>query len=195
MSDFIWGFLGAVAGTVIGVPVLAFLGKAVIDHWLSRRLERFKDQLQLAREKELEELRREWRVAAHQRETRFASWHSRQATILAELYSLLVRAEGSLRPTIPDFKAGPIDDAWRAREELRKYFEENMLFIPDQIANQAGYVLNRLSQVLLRVSTDDIGAEEQDVLAEVLGNEIPRIRKEIREELQTILLGGALNAP
>jgi hypothetical protein len=156
---------------------------------LAEPLESFKNQLQLDREKELESLRTALRVATHEQETRFSEWHQRQATTLAELYRLLVQAEETLRPSLQDLQAAPIAESWDTREKLRKYFEENKVLIPDHIERRVDYLLNRLSQVLLRKSIGDIDSSEKQVIASVTGTEIPQLLEDIRLQVRIVLSG------
>jgi hypothetical protein len=188
MTEFFWGFLGSVAGAVIGVPVLAYLSKTVVNHWLTRQLEQFKDQLQRDRDTSLEELRTNLRVLAYQRETRFARWHDRQASVLAELYSHLLRSETALRPSLPTFEIASVDEAWKAREALRIYFEENAVFIPAQIESSIEQVLNPLSHILLRISGSEITADEKERITEIVGVDFPRLREGIRRQVRAILI-------
>jgi hypothetical protein len=138
---------------------------------------------------DLSKLSNDLSVLAHKRTTRFSEWHSRQITILSELYRRLYRAEEALRPSISDLTAAPIEKSWMLREELRTYFEENAVFIPDQIWKDVDYLLNRLSQVLLRKSSDNIAPEEEKIILDVTGNEIPQLRDNIREQIKIILAG------
>lgn len=138
---------------------------------------------------ELSKLSNDLSVLSHKKTTLFSEWHSRQINILSELYTRLYRAEEALRPSIPNFRAAPIETSWTRREELRTYFDENAVFIPDQIREDVGYLLNRLSQVLMRVSSGDISSEEEKIISEVTGNEIPQLRDSIREQIKTILAG------
>jgi hypothetical protein len=150
----------------------------------------FTEELRTRFTTELEILRTNLRVTAHQRETRFSEWYGHQTNVLSELYTLLSRAEQSMRPTIPNFGPQPIEESFQHRENLRTYAEENAVFIPDQISEDLNYLQNRLSQVLLRRSRGDkLSANEEEIMQEILGTELPQLRSKIKDQI-FILLGG-----
>jgi hypothetical protein len=68
--------LATVLSNTAIIAVIAFLAKKLVERWLDRNLEAFKSQLKRSE-------------IVH--ETKFALLHERQASVIAELYSLLVR--------------------------------------------------------------------------------------------------------
>jgi AraC-like DNA-binding protein len=137
-------------------------------------------------------------VATHEQETLFTEWHQRQAATLAELYRLLVRAEETLRPDLLNLQGGSIAATGDAFDKLRRYFEENQVFIPDHVEKQVGDFLFEVAY-LLRYGSGDIdsmargaGMEISQVLRHLqdkAGTKIPQLRQNVRLQITTLLSG------
>ena len=91
----------------VGVVVVGFLAKILLSQFLSKDMERFKTRLSTEHAVEIERFRSDVRLAAFQRETRFASLHQKRAEVVAYLYKLLVGTERSAQSLISPVKWTP----------------------------------------------------------------------------------------
>ncbi len=97
--------LTTLAATGFGSAAFVFLAKALTTHLFSVDLECFKAELKGSQEKELERLRSDLRMAAFQRETRFAKLHEKQLEVIAELYRRLCSAHSAMSTLLLPIKS------------------------------------------------------------------------------------------
>jgi len=118
--------------SAIFTGVLAFAAQKIIERWLSRSLEKFKVDLQLA---------------AFEHQTRFTDLHKRRAEAIAEIYKRLARAEKILQLfSLPIIYYGESDKpGWQQVSEklaptekavsaVSDFYRENKIFLSPQQA-------------------------------------------------------------
>lgn len=93
---FLTGLTSSVIITIF-LSVIGFLGRSIIERWLSRNLEKYKGELQAAHEKELETLRLEISEDKYKFETKHKLLFEKQIEVLTTLYNFLVSAETERR--------------------------------------------------------------------------------------------------
>ncbi len=117
--------LVAFGGNAALLLVIAFLGRSVISNFLTKDIEKFKGDLQ---------------VAAIEHEIRFSKLHEKRAEVLADLYKLLVVAawetESFASPIEwagePD-KKQKYQKAMNAISEYFRFFDQHRIYLPEEL--------------------------------------------------------------
>jgi hypothetical protein len=199
--------LTTIGSTAVIVSVFAFLTKSVINHLLTRDVEKFKARLQSDADMEIEKLKNSLQIVAVEHQVRFSKLHERRAEIIADLYARLVDAErmGDRYVTVEAWEeTKERQKAYEATErglvELYFFVEKNRIYLPEPVCEL-------LQQFVLAVRTNAInmhifvpveavsdtlikGRAEaiKDVFESVQGK-IPAARKALESEFRRILGG------
>jgi hypothetical protein len=80
-----------VGSTAVIVSAFTFLTKSVINHLLTRDVEKFKAGLKADADIEIEKLKHSLEKVAVEHQVRFSKLHSERAEVIAELYKSLAR--------------------------------------------------------------------------------------------------------
>jgi len=189
-------FFGGTAGSLI-------LARWLFSHLLHRDLEKYKAELQLKNELEMERLRSELRVAAHERETVFSRLHDRQAGVVAELYKLLIEARAAftefMRVLRLDDGSTEEERAHRAQDAFaafQEYFRTHAIFLDESLCEKIDGALRLLwdkgmefaahAQLRERSFHRDLGDGQFKAWKE-LDTRLPEIQKDIEERFRTLL--------
>src|SRR5687767_12038505 len=88
-----WGFilelLKTLGTTAIVVGASAWFTKAVITHFLSRKIEVYKIELKSESDKRIEEVKSQLQIMAQEHQIVFSRLHEKRAEIVAESYTLI----------------------------------------------------------------------------------------------------------
>jgi hypothetical protein len=154
--------LADAAITAVFLTVLGYLGRSIIERWISRDLEKYKAELQVTNARELEKLRADLRLTAFEYEIRFAKLHEKQAEVIAKFYELLVIANeqiyemGSI--TVSDEESSlsfkeivqtRTNRAFEAFDALIKFYNRNRLYFEEQTRTKIDGLLHALQDTLM----------------------------------------------
>jgi hypothetical protein len=176
--------------------VLLYIIQKVFDERASRRLEQLKTDL---------------RLAAFERETRFAKFHERQADVIAELYKRLAQIQSNLRSfahaidsdTLNYTKGEKDKAAAESVEAFWDYFQEHRIYLPKTLGERIEQFYQQSTSAYVNLSLADLSQFASDIepdqekyreknLAEasrILADKISPVRDDIEQELRK-LLGG-----
>lgn len=173
-----------------GLLLAAYLGRSLLAQLFAKELESFKGDIQ----RDLEGVRREMRVQAHEREIRFSRWHERQLDVLIGLYGHLAEAHRAAERMhmTSYFSLGqsPVTDpSFRACEQIREHLRQQRLFVPDDLADKVSDVVDELSNTLLGLSQGTITREDSGRTTHALALRLAMILGEVRGDVQRILAG------
>lgn len=184
------------------LAILLFAGKSLIERWLSRNLEKYKAELQLA---------------AFEHQTRFTKLHEKRAEVIAELYKRLVQFQGSvqrLANIIGDERECEglyeiyCEVALGSWETFMEYFEENRVYLTENLCEKFDWFqcagLAALSVFAFYQGDPSLDstplpsgldlarkAARQPVAIErvldMINVHLPRLRQEIETEFRTML--------
>jgi hypothetical protein len=120
----------------IGLFALFFIFRELFNRWMSRDVEKYKASLQASHDTEIERFRSDLRIAAFERETRFAGLHERRAEVIAELYKRLARMHQRFDSYLSPLQVGDEDahsekgkEAATCANDFFDYFNESRIYL------------------------------------------------------------------
>lgn len=184
----------------------AFLTKSVINHLLTRDVEKFKARLQADADIEIEKLKNSLQMVSVEHQVRFSKLHEKRAEIIAELYARLVHAERDAIESVGvvswDYEKRQVEFAAIHQKlvDLLLFIEQNRIYLPEPVCEllENFFVTAKLSAMKMstwappieRSPDPTIYEEEIQGFREVFVSaqaEIPAARKALESEFRTIL--------
>ena len=185
--------LVAVGGNAALLLVLAFLGRSLMSTILTKDLEKFKADLQ---------------VAAVERQVRFSKLHEKRAEVLAELYKLLVAATWQTTNFAspmewvgePDKKTLYVT-AINAIAEYFRFFDQHRIWLPADLCAPLEDFAKRLRTptmgfgVYLKFEHPNESTEKEKFDAwnkawDAVQTDIPKLRSAIEAQFRSLLGAG-----
>lgn len=158
--------------------------KASIKHEYDQKYETFKASIQAQHNLELEKLRSELRIAAFEKEIRFAKLHERRAEVVAELHAQLQDILMMMQLNIYSEGAEQdIENIRQVRNANFSYFRHNKIYLPDNIELKIDKLYKEI--ILLTNSKNN---ESTTTKIMMLHNDLQPIFRELKLEFK-ILLG------
>lgn len=170
--------------SAIFTGVLAFLFQSFIKQWLSRNLEEFKVNLQLA---------------AFEHQTRFTKLHEKRAEVIAELYKRLVKTERGLRLVLDTIPGLPpehlLEETLRpvldSIPDFSSYFEMNSIYLDGNVCGKLKDLNDEfqmaLAGTLYYLEEDPGSTRGWEIAFETLTEKIPPIKESIEREFRKML--------
>lgn len=180
----------SVLGSGVLLGAVAWLVRSLMLHLLSKDLESFKGQLQLA---------------AFEHQVRFSQLHERRASILAELYSKVVQLHRTASSFVHWYQSANDADKkrrlkllWQAADEYVGYFEQHRIYFDETTCAKVDSLNDALSKA---TSVLAVIAEEREYLAvtdeqifdewkkavAVLDMDAPKLKKSLEDCFRQIL--------
>jgi hypothetical protein len=127
--------LYSLGGYAVLLACLGFLAKSIINHYLSKDIEKYKEQLKANSELAQKELENSLKLIAIEHNIRFKSLHEKRAEVIAELYRRLSEAVNYTRSFLSLFevdgdksKPEKYEDAMRKFFDFGSYFEKHRIY-------------------------------------------------------------------
>jgi hypothetical protein len=199
-------FITAIGGSALLFAVFGFLSRSIINHFLSKDVEKYKIDLRAENERSLEELKTSLKIIAFEHEIRFSRLHDKRAKIIAELYTRLVGLVHAAEQFVSLFQnpQGPnkLDLFKIVMDEMEKfmpYFEKNRIFLDDSLCGKVDKFLDVLTKPVYQFLGAIAPEEESNVdnTREKLGlwfaawnsvkDDVAMARKELECEFRNIL--------
>lgn len=128
-------------GNATLIVVLAWLGKSLLSHFLSKDLDKFKGALNAEYTIASEKLKHELKLIASEHEVRFQKLHEKRADVIAEIHRLIREVHAKMRHLslffIGDMDEKPkkevFDKVMEASGNLYNYFYENSIYLPEKL--------------------------------------------------------------
>jgi len=168
MQDFSITVLSSVTASGALTGFLLWLSKTWISENLKsrikleyeQRLETYKVQLRAQHETEIERLRADLRIAAFERETRFAKLHVQRAETIAKVYALLQEFYGRVFDYVRYFGTASDEPLVDRRESVNKtmkefgdFYRPNRIFLPAETEQRVTELQNELFSLARRFKT------------------------------------------
>ena len=182
--------LTAVGGSAVLIGAVAWLVRSLMLHLLSKDLETFKGQLQLA---------------AFEHQVRFTQLHERRASILAELYSKIVQLHQVATSFVRRYpsaseaeKDQKLKQLWQAADDYRSHFERHRIYFDQPTCDTVDSLNGTLSRAtsVLAVFTDEgktVTATKEEIFEEwkkamtAIDDEVPKLKQSIEDCFRGIL--------
>jgi hypothetical protein len=192
-----WSTLVERLGTFgIGAAALSYLITRLIEHSLSKDLDRFKTSLQSEHDVAIERLRADLRVVAFTAETKMASLLARRAEVIAELYRKLAEFHSAfsdfLRPLQTGGKEAHIkrgESSAKLGTEFFSFFNTNRIYFAESFCAR----VDELNTIFMRVWADfdygsgEIRGKEWIEAWKRFEKEVPPLRREIEHMLRSMI--------
>jgi len=177
--------------------VITFLGRSLIGNFLTKDIEKFKGDLQLA---------------AIEHEIRFSKLHEKRAEVLADLYKLLVAATWETASFASPWEfAGELDKkqkyqkAMNAIAEYFRFFDQHRIYIPQELCASLEAFAQGLRSPTIGFGVylpfefpNERTAEEKfkawDKAWESVQTDIPQLRRALEAEFRKLLGATAVRA-
>jgi len=195
--------IGAIAANTIMIAVLGFLARSVIQHFLSKDIEKFKSNLESEAKSELESYRSNLEKERIRLQISYSGIFEKQATVIIEMYKLILNFENKIRSFMTPMDDlnelyGEFIDSYRV---LFNYFEINRILLPKTLeadfenflkkmylaVNQHKRVESQINQgyMLQEVDFDKL-FKQQDQAFEII-DKLPDFRRELTDKLRLLI--------
>ena len=192
--------LVAAGGNAAVLLVLGFLGRSLVSSILAQNLEKFKAGLA----QNLEKFKADLQQAGIEHQIRFSKLHEKRATVLAELYKLLVEAFWRVSEFTSPMQFGDPNrnkqyvDALNSVEAYFRFFDQHRIWLPTKLCDPLEYFAKQLRDPTIQLGvylsiknpTEKTFHEQQEVwnkVWETVSGDIPKIRSAIEVEFRTLL--------
>ena len=187
---------------IISIPVLAWLVRSIIKHWMDKDVEAYKAKLSAEHDREMENFRHALQIQAQEHEIRFRNIHEKQAEVIAEAYAKLHAVYAAIESYVSIMewsgelsKQEKLEKAAKAVSEFNDYFFPKRIFLPKETAAKMDTMVKSLIQLGSRFTQSRI-RREKDVTADMdtwfkvweeLRAKVPPIFNDLQKNLQDIL--------
>ena len=192
--------LVAAGGNAAVLLVLGFLGRSLVSSILAQNLEKFKAGLA----QNLEKFKADLQQAGIEHQIRFSKLHEKRATVLAELYKLLVEAFWQVSDFISPGQFGDPDrkqqyvDARNAVTAYFRFFDQHRIWLPPELCDPLENFADQLRDPTIKLGvylqinhpTEQTLQKQQEVWDkawETVSSDIPKLRLGIEAAFRTLL--------
>lgn len=203
----------AFGGNAALLAVLGIIGKSLLDKLITRDTIKFQSDLQAKADAAIEHLKSELQITTIEHQERFSRLHEKRATVVADLYGLLVEAlwEAESFLSVMEWAGEPNKQekhkiAMKHLVELYRFFDKHRIYLPPDLCSSMDKLIGEVRThvikfgVFVRYTDDNIN--ERTALQKdeawnsgwhAIKNQIPVARAQLEAELRA-LLGGAPRA-
>lgn len=210
MSELFYAVISSVTASAIITSILAWVFRSWISERLKNaikseydiRLETHKAALKNQYDIEAERLRSQLNIIAIEHEVKFSRLHDKRAEIIADLYSLLVKAHwdaGSFSSPIEmggePSKLEKYNLSQKSLFECRLFFEKNRIYLPEKLCELLGDLIGKMSShvhhfgMMVQMNSDHSGEMLKAWIAAWghIDKDFPAAKKSLEKELRKIL--------
>ena len=190
------GIAKTVGTTTVILGAAAYFLRGVFGQILSRDLERFKAEVSMRHDVEIEKLRTDLRITASEYETRFTRLHETRMRIIAELYARLVRAHEAFDEYLFMVQLGEDPDPAKGKEAVKRwrefmgYFSEKRIYFEEELCRDIEAAFGHYSnaQTLTGLPTEMPGSVELRTKAAVhFSGHFPPIRAKVEQRFRELM--------
>ena len=197
----IWHLVeAAITSVVMFAGMWTFFGKSLIKHVLERDADKFRADLKLEGDTQIERLKSSLQLASFEKQVQLSRLYARRANIIAELYKLLhevPRYAGTYILQDPN----SLEKQRTAKEkllELYVFIENHRIYFPTHVCEKLDKFSGMLSHSITHFSiywsieapTEGTRLEQRKVIldaVELLETILPGIRRELEGEFRKLL--------
>ncbi len=129
------GVIKTVLSTAVIVTTIGFVLRSLFGLLLSRDIEKFKSNLNIEHDGQIERLRSDLRIAASEHDTRFARLHETRVETIAQLYTRLARTQRTFDSCLRLIQLTGVGgqeakekEAEKCCRDLHEYFDEKRIY-------------------------------------------------------------------
>jgi len=176
--------IASFGGSAILLGAVGFMVKSIINHFLSKDIEKFKKELELA-------------TIEHQ--VRFSNLHEKRALVISKLFELISEAHQLTKSfTSPLGFAGQdkeFDNALKKSFELSDFADKNRIYFPENICGAIEELILSIRQPTIALGIalqhdENLKKEKLDAWIkawQTIDEKVPPIRKKLESEFRRIL--------
>jgi hypothetical protein len=195
--------LSSIGGSAVLFGALAWLFKSIINHYLSKDIDKFKANLQLEAQKEMAQIQSILGIEAFEHQIRFSRLHERRADIISLIYSSIVELHLSVNDFVRLLPSSSTEQnnsnlkrIWNAADQLKSSFEKNRIFFSDQICEKVS-ALNEtmskpVSEIVIHLEFDkeqnwEWLRKRYNEALDVLESKVPLIKAGLESDFRELL--------
>jgi len=195
--------IGTIAANTLVIAVLGFLARSIIQHFLSKDIETFKNNLESEAKRGIESFKSTLEKERIRLQISYGGIFEKQANVIIEMYKLILDFEYKIRAImtpLADRKElyGAFIDSYRS---LMRHYETNKILLPKEFeedfekflknmymaVNQHKNVEDQLSHAYLLQEADfDKLFKQQDRAYEII-DKLPEIKRKLTDMLRSFL--------
>ena len=199
--------LVALGGNAILLIALGWLARSLGSQILAKDLERFKSELAATSHTAIERSKHELQMLALEHEVRFSKLHEKRASVVAEIYGLLVEAHWASQSFVSAVgfagdppKSQQYNSAMNASAEFYRFFEKNRIYLPTEVCRQLDEFIRNIRKEMIGfgiyATAEDGYLPESAVqkkydawikVGEYFSNEVPKARELLETELRKLI--------
>ena len=180
--------VSSIGGSAILFAALAWLTKSVINHFLSKDIEKFKRELQ---------------KSAFEHQIRFSQLHERRANIIADIYGRLYEFYWAACAFLKHYpssdntkKSTLLMKLTEHAEGFKDFFDKHRIYFTEEICSQIDELVKSLDEASIPLGLVVEGFDkgtEQDVLevwrkgADIMMKKVPEIKSSLEINFRQIL--------
>jgi hypothetical protein len=133
--------VSVVGGSAAFFAAAAWLARSLVQHLLSKEIERFKADLQAQHQIALERAKSDFQRLLREHEIRFSHLHAKRAEIVAELYQHIVETNSAAEECLDAFKESPnkrrfdlAKEATSRGDDLAEFIIRNKIYFSERLA-------------------------------------------------------------
>lgn len=139
--------IGAVAANTIVLAILSYLARSIIQHFLSKDIEKFKNKLELEAKTEIESYRSKLEKERIRLQISYGGIFEKQAIVIIEIYKLILDFEKkitSVMTPLGEDKDQLYRDFTESYKVLFNYYEDNRILLPKSFEEAFEAFLKRI---------------------------------------------------
>lgn len=197
----------AFGGNAILLAVLGWLAKSLVEKFIARDVERFKNTLMIETSSAVETLKHQLQIASVEHQIRFSELHAKRAAVIAELYGLLVEAQWAASSFASPIELGAEPkksekyiSAMNAGAEFYRFFDKNRIYLPAELCDRLESFFDTMRGKVIGFGAY-VHYEDEHLPAhgiqekhnswteawKFFREKLPKARTDLEEELRTIL--------
>lgn len=200
----------AIAGNTVGLAVLGYLAKSLLEKFIARESKQFETDLKSKSDKAIERLRNDLQLRTIEHQVRFSKLHEKRAEVVAELYRklrlALWDAESFLSPMQWAGDPDPKEKHATAMSSLvdaYRYFGEHQIYLPQALCVSLERIIRDTRQEVIRLGVwvgydesvlpDHAQKQKHETWMaawEAITKEIPKATHALEEEFRGLLGAG-----
>lgn len=166
MTEFFEMLIVALGGFGVVVAALAWLGRSLITHLLSKDLENHKNRIETLYQQNMDAYRHELEKIQIEHEVRFTALHQKRMDVIAEFYALLLELSEISKlmslsglfpmPERPRYQAQLVDALKKGLDKLesvKHYFDKNRLYFSGDLADKVDQFIDAIHGPIERANS------------------------------------------
>lgn len=172
---------------------VAWLGRSIVKHFLSKDIEKYKINLQAESQKELVRLQSSLQLVELEHQVRFSQLHERKVNIISQMYSRLVKLHRAATTFVKYYQSVGEQEKKDYLQQLRdaadshdEYFDKHRIFFREELCSKIDDFNGNLSEACSKLAFFFEEAKVIEVSEEQLWEAWNRAMESMKKEIPVI---------